>query len=151
MERGGVPWGQHWIPAFDGRRLAMLRRGLGLSQARFAELVNDRRSGAVGKPGRVTEAVVASWEAGRTRPRARTLYEVASVLAVDPLELLVPGTPLTLSLLRARLGLTQDAVAAQLGISCSVYKKVEQGRRPLSSAEVAALARVLRVPSHWIC
>ncbi|WP_424534202.1 helix-turn-helix transcriptional regulator [Sphaerisporangium viridialbum] len=78
------------------------------------------------------------YESGRTRPRAK-----AAVLGADVLQLLAPGTPVTLVTLRARLGLTQDDVAAALGISRSLYAAVEQGKRAASVPETAALAAAL--------
>jgi transcriptional regulator with XRE-family HTH domain len=68
---------------------------------------------------------------------------LAAVLGVDVLQLLAPGTPVTLVTLRARLGLTQDDVAAALGISRSLYAAVEQGKRAASVPETAALAAAL--------
>nr|WP_307679591.1 helix-turn-helix transcriptional regulator [Streptomyces sp. V4I2] len=45
--------------------------------------------------------------------------------------------------MRARLGLTQDDVAAALGISRSLYAALEQGKRAVSVSETAALAAAL--------
>jgi transcriptional regulator with XRE-family HTH domain len=70
---------------------------------------------------------------------------LAAALEVDVLELLSADAAVTLAALRARHGLTQGAVAAQLGISRSLYAAVEQGRRPVSDAEATKLATVRAV------
>src|SRR4051794_31415926 len=47
--------------------------------------------------------------------------------------------------LRVRLGLTQASLAARLGISASYLNLVEHDRRPVTSAMLLELARVLDV------
>ena len=61
-----------------------------------------------------------SYESGRTRPRAGTIRLLAGVLGVDVLDLIAEDTTRTLSVLRARLGLTQQQTAQQLGTSRSL-------------------------------
>jgi transcriptional regulator with XRE-family HTH domain len=141
--------GRHWIDAFDGTRLAACRQARDWSQVELAErLVQARTDG----PASVLDAArqirtlvvqVSCYESGRTRPRAKAVQTLAAVLGVDVLQLLAPGTPVTLVTLRARLGLTQDDVAAALGISRSLYAAVEQGKRAASVPETAALAAAL--------
>lgn len=82
------------------------------------------------------------FESGRTRPRAKAVQAPAAVLGVDVPQLLAPGTLVTLVAPRAT-GLTQDDVAAALGISRSLYAAVEQGERSASVPETAALAAAL--------
>jgi transcriptional regulator with XRE-family HTH domain len=143
--------GRHWIDAFDGSRLAACRRARGLSQVELAERLQQARTGtevSVAEAARQIRTLVVQvscYESGRTRPRARAVQALAGVLDVDVLELLAADTPITLSTLRARHGLTQGDVAAQLGMSRSLYAAVEQGRRPVSDAELTQLATVLAV------
>ena len=87
---------------------------------------------------------VANYETGGRRPRGPVLRSLATVLGVDVLDLLTEGAPVTLPVLRARLGLGQDQVAEALGMSRALYGTVEQGRRRLTEDEVAALAQALK-------
>jgi transcriptional regulator with XRE-family HTH domain len=143
--------GRHWIDAFDGSRLAACRRARGLSQVELAERLQQARAGtdvSVAEAARQIRTLVVQvscYEAGRTRPRARALQALAGALDVDVLDLLSTDTAVTLAALRARRGLTQGAVAGQLGMSRSLYAAVEQGRRPVSDAELTQLATVLAV------
>ncbi len=146
--------GRHWIDAFDGSRLAACRRARGWSQVKLAERLQQARPGnsrvSVAEAARQIRTLivqVSCYESGRTRPRTRAVRDLAAVLDVDVLDLLAADTPITLATLRARLGLTQDDVAAQLGISRSLYAAVEQGKRALDDTELTALAEVLHTPA----
>jgi transcriptional regulator with XRE-family HTH domain len=82
----------------------------------------------------------------RPPARPRAVRDLAAALDLDALDLLAADTPVTLAMLRARLGLTQADVAAALpGMGRSLYGHVEQGRRGLDPAELEAVAAVLRV------
>jgi transcriptional regulator with XRE-family HTH domain len=93
--------------AFDGTRLAACRQARDWSQVELAErLVQARTDG----PASVLDAArqirtlvvqVSCYESGRTRPRAKAVQALAAVLGVDVLQLLAPGTPVTLVTLRA--------------------------------------------------
>lgn len=149
--------GRHWVAAFDGARLAARRRALGWSQVRLAEALHELHADttvtAAESARRIRTLIVqvSTYESGRTRPRARAVRDLAAALDVDVIDLLGVDVPLTLAALRARLGLTQAEVAAALpAMSRSLYAHVEQGRRALSPAELAALAAVMRVDEETI-
>jgi transcriptional regulator with XRE-family HTH domain len=148
--------GRHWIDAFDGSRLAACRRARGLSQVELAERLQQARADtevSVAEAARQIRTLVVQvscYEAGRTRPRARAVQALAGVLDVDVLALLAADTPITLSTLRARHGLTQGDVAAQLGMSRSLYAAVEQGKRAIGEPELARLAAALRTTAEQV-
>jgi transcriptional regulator with XRE-family HTH domain len=138
------------VDAFDGPRLAACRGSRGWSQVQLAERLQQARGDDVpvaeaARQIRTLVVQVSCYEAGRTRPRARAVQALAAALEVDVLELLSADAAVTLAALRASHGLTQGAVAAQLGISRSLYAAVEQGRRPVSDAEATKLATVRAV------
>jgi transcriptional regulator with XRE-family HTH domain len=144
--------GRHWVDAFDGARLAACRDARGWSQVQLAERLQQDRADGTPVPLAVaarhirTLVVQVSYESGRTRPRARAVLALAGALGVDVLDLLAEDTPVTLAILRVRLGLTQADVAGRIGVSRSSYAAVEQGARPPTPAEVEALAGALRTP-----
>lgn len=147
---GGV--GRHWVDAFDGTRLAACRDARGWSQVQLAERLQRDRAGdqpvplaVAARQIRTLVVQVSCYESGRTRPRARAVLALAAALEVDVLDLLAEGTPVTLATLRVRLGLTQSDVAGRIGMSRSLYAAVEQGKRPVSEAELSQLAMVLAV------
>jgi len=144
--------GVHWVDAFDGTRLAERRSAQGWTQVELAERVQAARSvGAsvaaveVARQIRTLVVQISCYESGRTRPRAGTIRLLAQVLDVDVLDLLGANTAVTLPVLRARIGLTQQQAAQQLGVSRSLYALLEQGRRPAAEDEMRSLAVVLQV------
>jgi transcriptional regulator with XRE-family HTH domain len=144
--------GVHWVDTFDGIRLAQQRAARDWTQVEFAERLQAARVGEtrvaaveVARQIRTLVVQVSCYESGRTRPRAGTIRLLAEVLGADVLDLLAADTVVTLAVLRARLGLTQQQAAAQLGMSRSLYALLEQGRRPITGDETEALAGVLQV------
>lgn len=122
--------------------LRVLRSAARLPASRVAE--------AVGVPA----ASVYRWEAGRARLPVRHLPTLAELLAVETAELRSllarPGTPAPapehpLRRLRRRTGLTQAAVARQVGASRHSVSAWERGQVPPLGA-VRRLARVYGVP-----
>lgn len=100
-----------------------------LSQKRLAELVG------------VGHDQISEWECGKHRPDIHSLYRLATVLEVPVRDLLAPGTPVTLRVLRICAGITQQQLADKLGMSHSTWSSIERGTRPLrvGEAELAAL------------
>lgn len=144
----------HWVDTFDGQRLAQRRRDRGLSQQQLAEAVYRLENGDAQPPPTTAEAVrrvltlslaISAYESGSRQPRGAALHHLAGALSVDVLDLLAEDVPLSLPLLRARVGLNQGDVAVALGMSRPAYAHFEQGRRSLSEDEAGRLARVLQV------
>jgi transcriptional regulator with XRE-family HTH domain len=138
------------VAAFDGARLAAYRTERGWSQVELAERMQRARSGeltaaAAARQIRTLLVQISCYESGSTRPRVQAVRLLAQLLEVDVLDLLGAHTPVTLGVLRARLGLTQAQVARELGMSRSLYAFVEQGRHALTKAEATTLAGVLQV------
>ncbi|MGK5681677.1 helix-turn-helix transcriptional regulator [Actinoplanes sp. URMC 104] len=140
------------MDAFAGMRLAQRRSVRGWTQVELAERLQAKRAAGtrmaaveVARQLRTLVVQISCYESGRTRPRAGTVRLLAEALGVDVLDLLAADAVITLAVLRARLGLTQEQAAQQLGISRSLYALLEQGRRPVSEGETHALARVLQV------
>lgn len=140
--------GRHWIDAFDGTRLAACRQARDWSQVEPAErLVQARADG----PASVLDAArqirtlvvqVSCYESGRTRPRAKAVQALAAALGVDVLQVLAPGTPVTLVTPRAT-GADPGRRHCAQRVSRSLYAAVEQGKRAASVSETAALAAAL--------
>jgi transcriptional regulator with XRE-family HTH domain len=145
--------GRHWVDAFDRERLIRLRKQAGLSQHQLAEALYLAEAADVDPQPSVGEASrriqtlavsMAGYEAGRHSPTGATLFAIATALGADVLDLLVEGTKPTLAMLRARVGLSQGDVGAQLGMSRGWFGHVEQGRRDLTADEITTLAAVLK-------
>ncbi|MEU1813514.1 helix-turn-helix transcriptional regulator [Micromonospora aurantiaca (nom. illeg.)] len=86
-----------------------------------------------------------SYERGAHQPRGPMLRDLAEILGVDVLDLLDPDAPRDLAVLRARLGMSQDDVAGELGLSRAGYAHIEQGRAALTDDIARRLAAVLKV------
>jgi transcriptional regulator with XRE-family HTH domain len=148
--------GRHWVTAFDGGRLTACRRARAWNQVQLAEALHRRQTDNPDDPAETARRIrslvvqVSCYEANRTRPRARAVRDLATVLGVDVLDLLRVDTPLTLPALRARLGMTQATAATALGMSRSLYAHIEQKRRRLRPDEESVLARVLQVDAATI-
>lgn len=151
--RRDTPVGRHWVDAFDRERLIRLRKQAGLSQHQLAEALYLAEAADVDPQPSVGEASrriqtlavsMAGYEAGRHSPTGATLFAIATALGADVLDLLVEGTKPTLAMLRARVGLSQGDVGAQLGMSRGWFGHVEQGRRDLTADEITTLAAVLK-------
>jgi transcriptional regulator with XRE-family HTH domain len=84
--------GRYWIDAFYGTRLAACRQARTDGPASVLDAARQIRTLVV---------QVSCYESGRTRPRAKAVQALAAVLGVDLLQLLAPGTPVTLVTLRA--------------------------------------------------
>jgi DNA-binding XRE family transcriptional regulator len=67
----------------------------------------------------------------------------------DEAERMINGIS-AIAIWRARLGLTQKALAEHAGISPSYLAEIETGRKPGSAAALAALARVFGVPMEML-
>ena len=106
----------------------------GITQAELAARIGHRGAGAISQ-----------WERGLHRVDVRSLTAIAAALNVDPLDLLHPETPVTLALLRARAGLSQEQVAKAVGISASSWARIETGRRRIWPDELDAAGRALGV------
>ena len=106
----------------------------GITQAELAVRIGHRGAGAISQ-----------WERGQHRVDVGSLAAIAAALAVDPLDLLDPDTPVTLALLRARAGLTQTATAAAVGISRTSWARIESGQRRIWPDEIDPAARTLGV------
>lgn len=125
------------IPTDEERRERQKRGARiprGITQAELARRIGLRTSTSVGQ-----------WERSQHKPDAENLVALARALGTDPLELLEPGTPVTLRLLRVRAGLTQEAAGAAVGISRFTWAQIEAGSRALWPEEVDTAARALRV------
>ncbi len=101
----------------------------------------------LGQQSKTVTARVVSYEAGESTPTITTLHRLAATLDVAPTELMAPrgDGPLTFIELRARAGITQPEIAAQLGLPSPVhYSHLEIGQSPLTTAH--QLADLLEVP-----
>lgn len=142
--------------AFDAQRLRRLRRERGLTQIDLAEALYQNESRAKASPPSILEAAkridtlkvaVSNYEKPDGRhPRGPVLLALATILKADVLDLLRDDLPITLQVLRARLGLDQAAVGAALGATRAAYGHIEQGRRKqLTEAQSQRLAELLQV------
>lgn len=141
--RGGLV-GKSWVDAFDPGRLRAARERAEMTQRDLAvrllqaDLAADGTDPATVPGERWARAVetervrVIHYENGTHTPRAQALQRLALALEVDVFDLLVEGTSRDLATLRARLGLTQAAVAAHLHtVGRPYYSRVEQGTAAL--------------------
>lgn len=100
----------------------------------------------------LTRQAVSAWLTGRTTPSPRSLTQVAEVLEVTPADL-TPGIgaqAVTLQDMRTRAGLSQSAVARQLGLLQSLLSDIERGRRDLNDDIVQRLADLYGLPHDEI-
>lgn len=97
----------------------------------------------------LSRQAVSAWLAGRTTPSPQSLSRVAKLLEVTSADL-TPGISLesmTLQDLRTRAGLSQSAVARELGLRQSLLSDIERGRRDVNTDIVTALAQLYSVPA----
>jgi transcriptional regulator with XRE-family HTH domain len=125
------------VPDFSPARLRACRAAAGLSQeALGVRLGADRFT-------------VSHWESGRRKPEASTLEEIARALGAtidDLLEPPDPDTPRSLAAMRRSAGLSQQALADQLGIKRATYSAIERGAIRQHRAErIAQLSQLLKV------
>lgn len=148
--------GSSWVEAFDARRLRRLRLERDMTQIDLAVALHQQEVRAkesspsaleTAKRIDTLKVAVSNYEKvdGR-QPRGPVLLALATILHVDVLDLLRDNLPVTLQVLRARLGMDQAAVAAALGATRAAYGHIEQGRRKqLTEAESQRLAKILKV------
>ena len=114
-------------------RLRAVRERNGLERRHLAEAVG----------GHVNE--IDAYENGRNRPDPARLKKLADALGVDPLDLLEPGIPVTLAVLRERAGLTQAQAAQRAGMTRSTWAACERGETRIGPARAAQMADALTV------
>lgn len=112
-------------------RLRAARERKGLNQRQLADQIG------------VHPSDISAYETGRSRPDPATLRRLADALQVDPLDLLQPGTPVTLQVLRFRAGLTQAETATAAGLTRSTYAAIERGDTRLGPGRAEPIARAL--------
>jgi transcriptional regulator with XRE-family HTH domain len=112
-------------------RLQAARRRAKLSQRALAEAVGCSRSD------------ISAYETGRTAPLVETLWKVATALKTPVRDLLEPGEPLSLQLLRYEAGLRQQDVADALGWPRSSWAALERGEATLHPEDVPAVRDAL--------
>lgn len=123
--------GRTGVLALCPSRLRIARRRVGLTQRGLAEAA------------RVSETSVREYERGRQKPDAPVLFRIARALQVGVLDLLEPGSPVTLATLRTCVGYTQSDLAARAGLSRSRYAAIERGDVQLQAEDAAAIAEAL--------
>lgn len=155
--------GRHWIDSFAPQRLKQQRAAQSLTHEDMAHRLYEREeargAGDARSAPRSEETALrratrrlntlriqyGSYERGTHQPRGPMLRDLAEILGVDVLDLLDPDAPRDLAVLRARLGLSQDDVAGELGLSRAGYGHIEQGRAALTDDIARRLAAVLQV------
>lgn len=148
--------GRSWVEAFDAQRLRRLRVEREMTQIDLAVALHQNEARAKeSKPSEQDAAkridtlkvAVSNYEkTGGRHPRGPVLLALATILKVDVLDLLRDDLPVTLQVLRARLGLDQATVATALGATRAAYGHIEQGRRKqLTEAQAQRLAEILNV------
>ena len=149
------------VKGFDPTRLKAARERAGLTQRDLAEKLitatqveqDDSGPSAVSleqlrQLSRKIESartLINYYEVGKRTPRADMLYQLAAALDVDPLDLLAPGSPITLATLRARRGLLQEDVARHLNRSRAYYARMETGTAEISAEDRQRLAALLGI------
>ena len=96
------------------RRLRMARRSKGLSQVALGDLIG------------ASQATVADWETGKTRPRHETLKRLLLALDLSLLELM-PDMPRTVSENNAHAPLSASEIAEQFGALLEVVSRELDG------------------------
>lgn len=129
--------GMHWVDRFSRHKLRQLRTDRGLSQEALATRVGKLRQTIIG------------YETGAHKPRARALTKLAAALDVTVDDLLDPGA-VDMSLLRARRGLKQDDVAAELGVSYTTYQRYESRRARIARDRLVHLAKILQTDEETL-
>ena len=113
-------------------RLREARLAAGLTQAQLAQRV-----------GVADGTRVAAWEHGRSTPHPATWAAICSLLGIAPEEAGV----VTLRSLRLRRGLTQDEVAAEVGVAASTVARWESGTHRPWAKHAQRLAELYGVPT----
>ena len=132
--------GQTGVIHVSGPRLRQARLDAGYpTQAALAEALGWQGKGPI-----------SAYENGARRPDVQTLARIARQLEVDPVDLLEPGTPLTLEILRIRTGLTQAQLADRLGMSRTWWAAVETGNLALQAEQVDRVADALGVDTAGV-
>jgi transcriptional regulator with XRE-family HTH domain len=112
-------------------RLQAARRAAKLTQTALAEAV------------RCTRSDISAYETGRTAPLVDTLWKIAGALKTPVRDLLEPGAPLSLQLLRYEAGMRQQDVADTLGWPRSSWAAVERGEATIHPEELPAVRDAL--------
>jgi transcriptional regulator with XRE-family HTH domain len=123
---------------FDGQLIRSLRQKMAFTQRELARLTD------------VDAATISRIENG-VQPSARTLSKIASVLKVNPEELLrkaPSGT--TLAHLREQKGMTQSMLAAQIKIPRAVLSDIETGQKRPSARMLQRILEALDVDREFV-
>ena len=120
------------ISSFNADELRRRRIRAGLTQLAAAEQLG------------VSAWTVQQWEAGNHTPRAERLPELARVLGCEPSDLV--EAPSKLADYRTLAGLTQAALATQLGVSRMTVAQWESGLMPIAVRHHERLAAALGIP-----
>ena len=120
----------------DPAALRAARERAGLTQHQLARLVGVAGGERVSR-----------WELGTSEPRPEILVRLAKVLDVAALDLLDVADGADLRAVRFAAGLSPSEVAAAAHLSVRTYVRWEsgEGTRLPDSAQVAALAKALKV------
>jgi transcriptional regulator with XRE-family HTH domain len=113
-------------------RLREARLAAGLTQAQLAQRV-----------GVADGTRVAAWEHGRSTPHPATWATICSLLGIE----LEEAGVVTLRSLRLRRGLTQDEVAAEVGVAASTVARWEAGTHRPWAKHAQRLAELYGVPT----
>lgn len=99
----------------------------------------------------ISRQAVSSWLAGVTTPSPSSLTKAARTLELTPADL-TPGVSANLYIgdLRVRAGLSQTAMAKQLGIAQSALSEIERGRRQPDPNVVASMVSLYSVDEGFI-
>ncbi|MFD5425419.1 helix-turn-helix domain-containing protein [Streptomyces sp. NPDC127084] len=134
------PHSRNGPPDFDSVAARRLREALGLTPAQLAHVMRT----CYAQP--TTAATVAAWELGEGAPTHKELIAMAGALWCEPDDLQRRAT-LTLRDYRTARGMGVSALAARIGMSPSVYERIEQsGHWSGNERQAAALAEVLELP-----
>lgn len=93
----------------------------------------------------INENRLHDWMSGRNAPEPQTLYRILRTLRRDIIDVLPSGTPITLEVLRWRVGKTAQQVAAEAGISRPRYGDIESGVLTPTGRDLRRLAAVYGV------
>lgn len=127
--------GRTGVVQVDGARLRAARLAAGYrTQQQLAAAAGFAGSGPIG-----------AYEQGRRHPDVAALARLAQILQVPVADLLRPGTPVTVEVLRIRAGLTQAQAAARVDKSREWWSARETGRHPLDADDTARVADALGV------
>lgn len=126
-------------------------RGFSPAALRAARAAADLRTDELAHLLGVTRQAVGNWENGTAKPGPPTLVELASVLRVQPGDLVpIRESDLLIGDLRALAGLTQAQAAKMAGIPVGTLAEIERGLRSVDETRVAALAAAFGVPVNRV-